>query len=271
MRPLNGVMAGAGVLVGAFVSRSPTWWGPAALGAFSAFAAAAAANAMNDRLDVEADRVNRPDRPVPSGRVTVGAATATAVVCGIVSVALAAGVGPRAAALALAWLALTALYSATLKGVPIVGNVAVALVASTPFLMGGFTQGKYLLALIPCSLAFLVHLAREIVKDVEDVEGDRTVGVRTFAVRRGSAASYALARAVMIGLMGLAAYPFAIGVYGWGYAAVVIVIDVALVWLMARMGSLKPGSRLPSNVLKVVMCLGLAAFVLGVVWTRAPF
>jgi len=45
MRPLNGVMAAAAVLVGAFVSRSPTMWGPAVLGAFSAFAAAAAANA----------------------------------------------------------------------------------------------------------------------------------------------------------------------------------------------------------------------------------
>jgi len=270
MRPANGLIAAAGVLVGAFVSRAPTWWGPAFVGAAAAFSAAGAANALNDRLDVDADRINRPERPIPSGRVTPGVAEATAAVCGVVAVALAALVAPRAALLAVVWLALTALYSVVLKGVPVVGNVAVSLVASTPFLMGGFTQGKYKLALVPCVLAFLVHLARELVKDVEDVEGDRAAGLRTLAVRRGAPAVFAVTRGVLVALMVLSALPFAFRIYGWGYAAVVVVIDALLVWLMVTLGrrseegALKGGSRVPSNVLKGVMLLGLVAFVLGV-------
>ena len=51
-RPVNGLLAASAVLVGAFVSRSPTLWWPAFAGAASAFAAAGAANALNDRLDV---------------------------------------------------------------------------------------------------------------------------------------------------------------------------------------------------------------------------
>jgi geranylgeranylglycerol-phosphate geranylgeranyltransferase len=260
-------MAAVAVLVGAFVSTHEVAWWPAVWGAAAAFAAAGAANALNDRMDVAADRINRPDRPVPSARVSLRAAVRTACWSGIAAVALAAGAGLRAVALVLAWLVLTALYSLVLKGIPLVGNVAVALVASTPFLMGGFSQGRHAPALVPCALAFLVHLAREIVKDVEDAAGDEAAGVRTLAVRLGATASFTVARGVMVVLIGLAAMPFALGLYGWGYAVVVVLIDVVLVWLLKVLGSSAVGSgvRSPSNLLKVVMALGLVAFVLGVI------
>ena len=266
LRPVNGLMAAVAVLVGAHVSRSPVHWGPALVGAAVAFAASGASNALNDRLDVSTDAVNRPGRPIPSGRLTRGAALVAACVLGAASVALAASIGPGAVALALAWLVLTVLYSAVLKGVPLLGNAAVALVASTPFLMGGISQGGYLLSLIPCGLAFLIHLAREIVKDVEDVEGDGAAGVRTFAVRRGAASSFAAARGVLMAVIALSALPFVFGVYGWGYAGLVAVIDAVLVWLMLSMeaNSLSKGFGSPSNVLKAVMVLGLLAFVVGV-------
>ncbi len=266
LRPVNGLMAAAAVFVGAHVSRSPTLWWPALAGAAAAFAASGASNALNDRIDVASDVINRAGRPIPSGRLTRTEAAATAAVSGAASIALAALIGPRAVALALAWLLLTALYSLTLKGVPLLGNATVALVASTPFLMGGFSQGKYLLAIIPCALAFLVHFAREIVKDVEDVEGDEAAGVMTFAVRRGEAASFAVVRGVLMLLIALSALPFVFGVYGWGYAGIVALIDVVLVWLMLSMeaDSTSEGVRRPSSVLKAVMALGLLAFIVGV-------
>jgi geranylgeranylglycerol-phosphate geranylgeranyltransferase len=266
LRPVNGLMAAVAVLVGAHVSRSPTFWGPALAGAAAAFAASGASNALNDRLDVASDVINRPGRPVPSGRLTRAAASTTACVFGAASIALAALIGPRAVALALSWLVLTALYSVTLKGVPLAGNATVALVASTPFLMGGFSQDKHLLAIVPCALAFLVHLAREIVKDVEDVEGDEAAGARTFAVRRGDAASFAVVRGVLMTLIALSALPFVFGIYGWGYAGVLAVIDAVLVWLMLSMeaNSVSKGFSRPSNVLKAVMALGLLAFAVGV-------
>jgi len=266
LRPVNGLLAAAAVLVGAFVSRSPTFWWPALVGAGSAFAAAGAANALNDRLDLVSDRINRPGRPIPSGRLSQVDATAAACVSGLVSVGLAAIIGAGAVTLAITWLVLTALYSRFLKGVPIAGNVAVALVAATPFLMGGFSQGKYLLAAIPCVLAFFIHLAREIVKDVEDIAGDEAAGLRTFAVRRGVAASFAVARGILIVLMALAVLPFAFRVYGWGYASVLVVIDVVLIWLMVSMkaNSESAGLRRPTNALKAVMALGLLSFIVGV-------
>ena len=90
--------------------------------------------------------------------------------------------------------------------------------------------------------------------------------MRTLAVRRGPAISLGLARGILVAIIGLAALPFAFGVYGWGYAAVLVVIDLVIVWLALSMtaNSVSIGLRRSSNVLKGVMALGLVAFVVGV-------
>ena len=265
-RPLNGFIAAVAVLAGAFVSRYPTRWVEASLGAAAAFAAAAGANALNDAMDAREDALNRPDRPIPSGKIRPRSAVAAAVVAYLVSVGLASLVGVGPFVLAVTWVAATVAYSVGLKGTPVLGNAVAAAVAATPFLMGGLTQDKYLLAMIPTLLAFLAHLAREAVKDAEDVQGDIAAGVGTLAVRKGAAASVALARATMLMLIGFAALPFAFRIYGWGYAAVVCVIDVILVWGLVLLGGSPTADRLGqvSRMLKSVMVLGLLAFVLGV-------
>ena len=99
-----------------------------------------------------------------------------------------------------------------------------------------------------------------------DAPSDRAAGTRTYAVRYGAGAAVAGARIVMVGLLGIAALPFALRVYGWGYAATVCVIDAVLLWTILSLGGELDGRaiRAASNRLKVVMALGLVAFVLGV-------
>lgn len=266
LRPVNGLIAGAAVFVGAFVSRQAVDWSAAVPGAAAAFAAAGAANAFNDYADRDADGMNRPERPIPSGAVSPRAALVTAATLYAVSIGLAALAGSGAATLAVAWAVATMVYSIAFKGVPILGNMVVSAVAATPLLMGGLTQGSPRGTLIPCGLAFLIHLARELVKDAEDIEGDRAASVRTFAVRYGLAASVVAARVTLVGLIGLAALPFGLRVYGWGYAATVCVIDAVVVWTLVSLGGdLSGGSlRAISNRLKAVMVLGLVAFTVGV-------
>lgn len=245
--------------------RPPELW-PAALGALAAFAAVSGANALNDVADRSADAVNRPDRPVASGAVGVRAALSVAVVGYAVALACAFGVSRQAGALAAAWVVLTALYSVALKGVPVASNVLVALVAASPLAMGGITQGRVGPSLAPLALAFLAHFAREIVKGAEDLEGDAAAGLRTTAVALGPRAAVAMARVVIVSLIAAAAAPFAMGLFGWGYAAGVVAIDVLL--LLALASTARPadraGLRRASGLLKWVMALGLLSFVLGV-------
>ena len=141
-RPLNGALAGCAVLVGACVAGLEDGLRGAALGALAAFAAASGANALNDVVDRKADAVNRPRRPVASGRVGVRAALAAAVAACAVAVALGFAVSPSAGALSVAWVAGTALYSLAVKRVPLASNALAAAVAASPLVMGGVTQGR---------------------------------------------------------------------------------------------------------------------------------
>ncbi len=270
LRPVNGAMAAAAVLVGAFVAGRPFVPGPALWGALSAFAAASGANAFNDYVDREADRINRPDRPIPSG----GIAPLTALAVGLgaygVSILAAMSIGLEARGLALSWVVVTILYSWVLSGVPLLGNVVVALVASSPLLMGAISQGNAGASLVPLGLAFLIHLAREVVKDAEDLEGDAAQGVRTFAVLFGRRASLALARFVVVLLMAAALLPYGFKIYGRWYLAVVVLVEAILAWrfVIRRPEPTGPEPtrsefQILSRTLKVVMLLGLAAIALG--------
>jgi len=266
-RPLNGAIAAVAVLVGAFVARRPTSVEPAVLGALAAFAAVASANAANDIVDREIDRVNRPGRPIPSGRIGLGTAKSAALLWQAAALVLSALVGGEAFALVASWAVVTTLYSAYVKGVPVAGTVLAAFVGASPFLLGGITQGRIALTAAPFGLAFVVQAARELVKDAEDVEGDARAGVRTLAVALGRDAAILAARLIAIVLMPLAVLPFILRLYGPGYAAVVVVIEGVLAWLIVSMGGAAEPARLRlwSNGLKTVMVLGLAAFALGVI------
>lgn len=263
---MNGAMAAAAVAVGAFVAARPTVWGAVALGAASAMAASGAANALNDALDLDVDRKNRPDRPIPAGRVGRRAAVRLALSMYAVAVLAAVPLGASGVALAAAWVAATVLYSTSLKGVPVAGNVVVAAVAASPLLMGGVSQGVIRRAVVPFALAFLVHLAREAVKDAEDRPGDALAGLRTLAVTAGPGACLALARVALVAAMWAAVAPFALRLFGWGYVVLLVPIEAALAWLVIALGARQDahGLRRASGVLKAVMAAGLLAFAAGV-------
>lgn len=265
VRPLNGAIAGASALVGAAISGRPLAAWPAVGAAVASLAVASGANALNDFFDRGIDRTNRPGRPIPSGRVSPRVALGIAWGALGTGLAVAWAVGPWALGLAVSWVALVVLYCARLKGVAFVGNAVVALVASSAFVMGAASQERAAASLIPLALAFLYHLAREIVKDVEDLEGDAASGAATLAVRLGAERSMAIARAVLVALVILTAAPYALGVYGAGYAVVVAGVDAVLVWVVisgARGGGVSRVGAY-SKALKLGMIPGVFAILLG--------
>ena len=87
LRPANCAITFASVLLGG-------WLGPHAispallLAALSASLIMAGGNALNDLCDIEADRINKPGRPLPSGRLPVWAARLQAVVLAALGLAL---------------------------------------------------------------------------------------------------------------------------------------------------------------------------------------
>ena len=70
-------------------------------------------------------------------------------------------------------IALLYFYSARLKRTVLIGNLVIGLMTGMAFIYGGVVVGRMERAVVPAIFAFLVNLARELLKDVEDMEGDR--------------------------------------------------------------------------------------------------
>ena len=63
--------------------------------------------------------------------------------------------------------------------------MTVAFLTGLVFIFGGVVVENPTAAIVPAIFAFLINLIREIVKDMEDVEGDNKAGVITFPIKFG--------------------------------------------------------------------------------------
>ena len=189
-RPRNCVLTGISVWVGAVTSAAPNASFEVALAAIGAAAIAASGNGMNDVIDLEVDRCNRPDRPLPSGRLSAGAALAISATLGVTGLTLAFLAGIIPGMIAFAVVIGLALYNWFLKRTGLAGNVLIGLIAAATFpygaaaatAVGAHDWGRWW---IPALFATLYHVARELVKGVEDAEGDRLAEIPTVAQVRG--------------------------------------------------------------------------------------
>lgn len=154
--------------------------------------------AVNDIVDVEADRVNAPWRPIASGLVPVGLAWRISVVAILLGLGLTLYIEPKALTpiIALWILGLAQFYNLKGKRLLLIGNLIVAFITAFPLLYGAvlasyymegsWDSGDYVRSTIFWSMILLSILGREVAKGIVDVEGDRVAGVRTIANTYGA-------------------------------------------------------------------------------------
>lgn len=266
-RPLNVFIAAVSVLVGGLVSGPLGAGQRILLACLAAGLITAGANAINDVFDVQVDAVNKPHRPLPSGRLRRSqAATFSAVLFGI-GLFLSLFLGPEGLSIALVATLLLVLYSAWLKGVLFLGNLTVALVSALAFIFGGLAARGPGAAFVPAGFAFLFHLGREILKDAQDEGGDRLAGARTLPTVVGVPRALLWASLFFCLLILATPVPFLVGHYSLAYLIIVMLgVDLPLVYVMAS----SHRDRSPGNlgrlslVLKWDMWVGLVAILVGV-------
>jgi len=166
---------------------------------------AAGGNIINDIFDIQTDRINKPHKVFINSFISKKNAYLLYFLFTFVGI----GLGSYAGLTIDRWLisllftgisALLFLYSAYLKGVPVLGNIVVsALVATSILILITFEQlpqtpGKQLNLFNSVSLiaiyvygifAFLINLIREIVKDIEDINGDYNANITTLPIILG--------------------------------------------------------------------------------------
>lgn len=192
--PALGMFTGSVIALGAFPPVPLTPWTATriALGTLMAAVLNAASNTLNQVTDLEADRINKPDRPVPSGRVTAPEAIRLAGWLYVAAFVLASLVGPQCTLLAGTAAVLTVLYSAPpfrLKAVPFLANVVIAVPRGVLLKVAGWACVRDFGRIEPWAIGAvfgLFLLGATTTKDFADIRGDRAAGFRTLPVLLGT-------------------------------------------------------------------------------------
>ena len=240
-----GVFLGAIVTLGSFPTDDNLKI--TSLLAFSVYSFMASWNALNDYLDLEIDKMNRPDRPLPSGRISKNIAfTAIISTCIIsfISLFLAAQIANGitdnfddwyptiyiwviALALLVNYEDDRLLLGLKNKGLP--GNLAISLSVGLVVLFGaaGLFDPFNERALSLFFIGTLYNFSREIIKDVEDMDGDE--GRNTYAMRVGAEKARLTSWFILLITLVALLAPFVMGVFDVQY---VIFIGPGLFTLM---------------------------------------
>ncbi len=256
MRPANCFMAGVAALIG--MISSGTISPQLSLLIFAAvFLVTGGGNVVNDYFDREIDAINRPDRPIPSGRIRPRDALIWSLTLFIAGCVIAGLINQQCLALAAANSLVLILYAARLKGLPLLGNIAVSYLTGTTFLFGGLAATPSAITAFLSILSALATLSREIVKDVEDLAGDLAKGARTLPAFVGERASFILASLSLVAAM-ILSYLVPLG---REYLLTITIANLAFVLSINKM--LRHDASGSQRCIKAGMMLALISFLIG--------
>ncbi len=264
-RPLSTLTGVLAVVLGGYVAGTGAW-DKIALAALATLFVSAAANAWNDYRDIDIDRINQPQRPLPSGMVSPRAALIFSIVLAALSIGLSALISPAALAIAIASNILLYVYSVWLKSTVLLGNATVALISAMSPVFGGVAAGNPRPSLWLGAIIFVGILGREVLKTLADYEGDKAHQVSTISTTIGPRA----ARTVFFFLLGATAIvmlaPYLLGQYEPIYAWIVAlgVFPVAL-YVIISVTRERTGPQLErlSQILKYDFLIWFVAVLLG--------
>jgi chlorophyll/bacteriochlorophyll a synthase len=195
--PALGFISGGLTAVGAAPPEpwSATLLVPPIIGSVMAALLNAGNNALNQIYDFEIDRVNKPKRPLPSGRLTFAQAWRFTIVTYALALVLAWLVAP-AGRHECFWLVAIAVVCTYLYSVPpfrtkrlgIWANITIAIPRGTLLKVAGWSSVKTIVGVEPWYIGAifgLFLLGATTTKDFADMEGDRRGGCRTLPIQYG--------------------------------------------------------------------------------------
>jgi len=219
----------------------------------------AAGNAYNDYFDREVDRVAHAERPIPSGMVTPYGAALVAVVLFAVSASLSFFVSQWSVLIVVTSILVMVGYEWLLKAEGLAGNLAISWLTGALFLFGGAAVDRLELAWILAALAFFATLGREVVKDIQDIEGDRG-SRRTLPMRIGTTDAGIMGSAAFITAVVLSPLPYMLDLLSMWYVPVVLAADGIFIYCaLIHFRNPEKGQK----VAKLAMLIALIAFLAG--------
>jgi len=266
IRPINCIMMGFAVIVGASLVSALSFNINLVLGFLTSFSLTAASMVINDYYDREIDSINEPNRPIPRGDVSPKEALGFATILCIIGFIAAFATNFPSFIVAVMALIISIAYITKGKSTGLPGNFLVSASVVIPFIYGGLTIGQIEVpTLLFVAIVFLSNTGREITKGITDVEGDRSHNIKTIAVTYGEKTAAISAAAFSLFAAGLSPVPWIWGLVSDWFFPLVILTDIGLI--VSSIMLLRDYSRKNAKKIKKLSLLwfltGLLAFIIG--------
>ena len=225
-----------------------------------AFFLMAGGNMMNDVFDAEIDRTAHPSRAIPTGRFSKRFVLLWAVSFLCLAVLFATLINIYCLIFAVGGVVLLVIYEISLKKYPGIGNLVIGALVGCVFLGAAAALGRWKIISFLALLGTLINVAREMIKDVEDMEGD--IDRLTFPKKYGVAMTLHIAwgiLAVNIIISFLPYYPLRL-FPGYIFLVLIIITDIMVLYSIRLSKSNAKGAQ---KLLKFAMLVALIAFLLG--------
>jgi geranylgeranylglycerol-phosphate geranylgeranyltransferase len=268
MRPVNSVMLGAAIIIGAFITGGTQIlgdWVSLVYAFLTGFTMSGAAMAINDYYDREIDAINEPHRAIPSGRISPRSAVVFTGFLSVIGLASSYMVSLEALLIAVfAWIVMMT-YSMWGKKTGFLGNLMVSASVALPFMYGGVMTGSLAASLSFSGIAFLANTGREITKGIVDVDGDREAEVRTIAVTSGEKNAAIIASLFFLSAILVSIYPIYSQLVSFWYIPFVAITDLGLIYSSYQVISdpTRETSRQVKTRILYLMLIGLIGFAAG--------
>lgn len=246
---------------------------------------AAAGNIINDIYDVETDLINKPNKVIVGKSISEKTAYTLFIVFNVIGVLagfyLSHLVG-RSGFFALFVIisALLYIYASYLKQMMLIGNLVISvLVAMSLILVGLFellpaittqnqeTQLTFFKIIFDYAVfAFLLNLVRELIKDIQDIDGDHKAGMNTLPIAIGRERATKLAFGVALIPLCLVVYYVVTYLYKQSLVVLYFLIFIVapLIYLIIKLytAETKQDFKKLSNLSKVIMLFGMLSLLL---------
>ena len=268
IRPLNCLMMGGAVIVGASLVSPLNLTLNLLFGFVTSFALTAASMVMNDYYDREIDAINEPKRPIPRGDLSPKEALIFALALSVIGFLAALETNMPSLMVGIIALIISITYITRGKGTGLPGNFLVSATVVIPFIYGGLAVGQLeTSSLLFVSIAFLSNTGREITKGIVDIEGDKSHNIKTIAVTHGERTAAFVAAVFYLFAVSLSPLPWMWGLVSELFIPPVVLTDIGLI--VSAILLLRDYSRTNAKKIKNLslawFITGLLAFILGTI------
>jgi geranylgeranylglycerol-phosphate geranylgeranyltransferase len=229
------------------------------------FSLSGAAMTINDYFDRFIDSINEPERPIPSGEVSIRGALILTAILSLMGFVTAYLTCLSCFLLAfLAWFVMM-IYAYWGKGTGLLGNLLVSTCVTISFIYGGVIVGEVEAITLFSLMAFLSNMGREVTKGIVDIDGDKVENIRTIAVKRGRGAAADVSSIFYFIAIILSILPYYLDMVSIFYLLFIILTDAIFlhgIYILQRDPS-RSNSRKVKNRVLYGMLLALIGFAIG--------